>query len=169
MLVHEEGVTVIAIEAISGGKPHEAPAILQNGSNIALREAIVRGEVGKFEVPHPSMATLSLGILVPEAQVSSPFALPTEAGLPPRAVDILLREMLTRRWFPADTANAIEANQPEFRSEPEIPVRRLGHRVDVAQGKPVPGGPNGLRVLADIERRSERERGSAADQRGASQ
>ena len=53
VLVDDEGVTVIAIEAISRGKPHEAPAILQNGNNIALREAIVGGEVGEFEVSHP--------------------------------------------------------------------------------------------------------------------
>ena len=60
MLVHDEGVAVIAIEAVSGGKPHEAPAILQNGSNIALREAIVGGEMSEFEVPQPSFAALSL-------------------------------------------------------------------------------------------------------------
>ena len=56
-------ITVIAIEAVSSGKPHEAPAILQNGSNIALRQAIVGGEVGEFEVPHRSMAALGMDIL----------------------------------------------------------------------------------------------------------
>src|SRR5208337_2602014 len=45
-----------------------------------------------------------------------------------QAVDVLVREMLTRRWLPRNTANAIEAKQAEFRAEPEIPVRRLGNR-----------------------------------------
>jgi hypothetical protein len=58
VLVHDEGITVIAIEAISRGKPHEAAAILQNGSYIALRQAIVRGQVRELEVPHISMAGL---------------------------------------------------------------------------------------------------------------
>ena len=77
MLVHDEGVTVIAIKAVSGGKPHEAPAILQNGSNIALRQAIVRGEMGEFEVPHQSIAALGMDILkVASGRVSSPPAVP---------------------------------------------------------------------------------------------
>ena len=58
-----------------------------------------------------------------------------------QAVDVFVREMLTRGWLPGDTANAIEAEQAEFRAEPEIPIGCLGHRVDVAQGEPVPDGP----------------------------
>src|SRR4030095_4859532 len=45
VLVHDEGVTVIAIEAVSSGKPHEAPAILKNVDHIALRQAVVRGQM----------------------------------------------------------------------------------------------------------------------------
>ena len=52
VFVYDEGVAVIAIEPVPGGKPHEAPAVLQNGNDIALREAVVGGEVGEFEVPH---------------------------------------------------------------------------------------------------------------------
>jgi hypothetical protein len=70
--------------------------------------------------------------------------------------------MLTRGWLPWDTANAIEAKQVEFTAEPEIPIGCLGDRVDVAQGKPVPDGPRGVRVLADIERRIQREAATAA-------
>src|SRR5271165_4730145 len=33
IFVPDEGVAIIAIDAVSGGKPHEAPAILQNGNN----------------------------------------------------------------------------------------------------------------------------------------
>src|SRR5580704_11639084 len=59
VFVYDEGVTVIAVEAVPRGKPHEAPAVLQNGNDIALREAIIGGEVGEFEVPHQSMDVLS--------------------------------------------------------------------------------------------------------------
>jgi hypothetical protein len=44
------------------------------------------------------------------------------------------------------------ARQPEFPAKPEVPVRRLGYRVDVAQREPVPNGPRGVRVLANIQR-----------------
>ena len=53
-----------------------------------------------------------------------------------QAIDVLIGELLTRRWVPGEKANAIEAKQPEFGSQPEIPIGRLGHRVDVAQGDP---------------------------------
>ena len=59
VFVYDEGVAVIAIEAVPGGKPHEAPPVLQNGNDIALREAIVGGEVGEFEVPHHNRAARS--------------------------------------------------------------------------------------------------------------
>ena len=72
--------------------------------------------------------------------------------------------MLTRRWLPGDTANAIEAKQAEFRAEPEIPIGCLGHRVDVAHGEPVPDGPRGVRVLVDVERGVQGESAGAARQ-----
>ena len=59
----------------------------------------------------------------------------------------------TRRWLPRNTANAIEPKQAKFRAKPEIPIWRLGYRVNVAQGESLPNGPRSARVLADIERR----------------
>ena len=59
VLVYDEGIAVIAIEAVPGGKPHEAPAVLQNCDDIALREAIVGSEVDEFEVPHHNGAAPS--------------------------------------------------------------------------------------------------------------
>ena len=50
VLVGDEGVAVVPIEAILGGEPHEAPAVLQDCHDTALREAIVRGEVCESEV-----------------------------------------------------------------------------------------------------------------------
>jgi hypothetical protein len=50
VFVYDEGITVIAIEAVSSGKPHEASAILNDVGNITLRQAIVRGEVSELEV-----------------------------------------------------------------------------------------------------------------------
>jgi hypothetical protein len=63
VLVHDEGIAVIAIEAVSGSKPHEAQAILQNGSDVALGQTIVRGEMREFEVPHLSVAALGMDFL----------------------------------------------------------------------------------------------------------
>jgi hypothetical protein len=69
--------------------------------------------------------------------------------------------MLTGRWFPADTANAIEAEQAEFRAEPEIPIGCLGNRVNGPLEKPVPNGPRVMRVLGDVEGWIQREAASA--------
>ena len=54
VLVRDEGVSIIAIEAITGAEPHEAAVILQNGNDIIHREAIGRGEVSKLKVARPS-------------------------------------------------------------------------------------------------------------------
>src|SRR5208337_2600308 len=73
-------------------------------------------------------------------------------------------ELLTRGWWPGDTAITVETKQSEFRAEPEIPIGRLGHRVDVTEREPVPDGPRGMRVLADIERRVQRQNRSRPEQ-----
>ena len=55
----------------------------------------------EFEVPPRSMAALSVDILkVAGSRVSSPFAVPREAGLDRQAVDVLVREMLIRGACP---------------------------------------------------------------------
>src|SRR6185295_1073828 len=83
-----------------------------------------------------------------------------------QAIDVLIGELLTRRWLPGEKANAIEAKQPEFGPEPEIPIGCLGHGVDVAQRKPVPNRPRVVRVLADPQRWAPRESaGSQGEQR----
>src|SRR5271165_2682820 len=69
-----------------------------------------------------------------------------------QAVDGVVGKMLTRRWLPGATANAIEAKQAEFCAEPEIPIGRLGHRVDVALEGPILDGPHGMCVLTDVKR-----------------
>ena len=62
VFVYDEGVAIIAVEAFSGGKPHEAPVILQNGNNVVLSETIRAGEVGEFEVSRSRIATMSIGL-----------------------------------------------------------------------------------------------------------
>ena len=51
VLVSDEAVAIVPIEAISRGKPHEAPAVLQDCLDTDLRETVVRGEVCKSEIP----------------------------------------------------------------------------------------------------------------------
>src|SRR5262249_55663614 len=67
------------------------------------------------------------------------------------------RKLLARRRLPVDGPNTIEAKQPEFRSQPEITVPRLGDGVDAALEKPVTNPPRGVCVLTDVERGIQRE------------
>ena len=60
VFVYDERVSIIAIETFSGGKPHEAPVILQNGNDIVLSQPIPGGEVDKSEVCQLSKGTSSL-------------------------------------------------------------------------------------------------------------
>ena len=95
---------------------------------------------------------------VPQDNESAKRANPkTAVACDEQAIDVLIGELLTRRWVPREKANAIEAKQAEFGPQPEIPIGRLGHRVDVAQGEPVPDRPRVVRVLADLQRRAQRE------------
>ncbi len=81
VFVYDEGVAVIAIEAVPGGKPHQAPAVLQDGNDIALREAIVGGEVSESEVPRQSMGFLRMDIpRVARNGVSSGFGVRAKSG-----------------------------------------------------------------------------------------
>ena len=68
-------------------------------------------------------------------------------------------ELLTCGRLPASEVKAIETKQSEFPAEPQIAVGCLGHREDGAQRVSVPDGPRGVRVLADLQRRVEREGG----------
>src|SRR5258707_308484 len=58
--------------------------------------------------------------------------------------------MLARRRLPGNDPHTIEANQPEFRTQPEIAVRRLHNSCDPPGGKAFAGPPRRVPVLADI-------------------
>jgi hypothetical protein len=91
VFVYDEGVSVVTVEAFAGGKPHEAAVILQNRNNVVLSQAIVGGEVGKFEVPHPGRAALSWDILkLAWSRVSSWFRLLAKGNLRRRLLDTSL-------------------------------------------------------------------------------
>lgn len=81
----------------------------------------------------------------------------------------LLRQLLPGRWLPGHSANSIESEQAELPAEPEIPVRCLSHAEDIASREPIPGGPRGMRVLADSERRIESGSARAAGQQNTGQ
>ncbi len=55
---HHEAVPIIAVESVPGGEPHEALAILQDGKDPVLGQALVGGEVGEDEVflGHPFLS-----------------------------------------------------------------------------------------------------------------
>ena len=74
-----------------------------------------------------------------------------------RPVDCCVRQVLTRRRLPGDAAITVESKQAEFRAKPKITIRRLGNRVDIALEEPIPNGPGGVRVLANLQRGAQRE------------
>src|SRR6266576_2774362 len=69
-----------------------------------------------------------------------------------QAVDVFVTELLTRGRLPSSAANPIKAKQAEFLCQTRDNHRRLGHGVDVAHRKPVPGSPRGVGVLVDTVR-----------------
>src|SRR4029453_16159086 len=65
---------------------------------------------------------------VPQDYESAKRANPkTAVACDEQAIDVLIGELLTRRWLPGEKANTIEAKQPKFGPQPEIPIRGLGH------------------------------------------
>jgi hypothetical protein len=58
VFVHDERVSVEAVETLCSGKPHEPPAILQNVNNRVVRQAIVGRQMRKFEIPQRRVAAL---------------------------------------------------------------------------------------------------------------
>jgi hypothetical protein len=59
--------------------------------------------------------------------------------------------MLAHWWLPRYEPNAVEANQAEFRAEPEIAVGRLSNRVYGPFEKAFADHPNAVCVLIDAE------------------
>jgi hypothetical protein len=79
-----------------------------------------------------------------------------------QAINVFIRELLICRWVPRESANTVEAKKAEFRPEPEIPVGRLGYRINVTDCEPVPYGPCSVGVLGDVERGIQPEAATAA-------
>src|SRR5262249_7164201 len=69
------------------------------------------------------------------------------------------RKALTSGRLPFDRTDAIEAQQPEFGPQPEISIARLRDGRDHPLSKAFAVSPHGMYVLADVERRVQRERG----------
>src|SRR5215472_9777834 len=77
--------------------------------------------------------------------------------------------MLIRGRLPRDGADTIEAKQAEFCTQPEIAVRRLRNRDNLAFNEPVADLPSRVGVLADVERGVQPERERTHRQQHASQ
>src|SRR5262249_20715543 len=99
-----------------------------------------------------------------------------EGGDPQRPVargeqrrDVSRRKTPTRRRLPRNRPNAVEAKQAELRAEPDIAVGRLRERGDGSLREAFSDSPGGVDVLADVERRIQRERTRDAHQQQARQ
>jgi hypothetical protein len=62
--------------------------------------------------------------------------------------------MLAHWWLPSYEPNAVEANQAEFRAEPEIAIARLSNRVYGPFERALADRPNAVCVFIDAETRS---------------
>ena len=76
----------------------------------------------------------------------------------------LLRELLPSGRLPGNSVETIEAKQAEFAAQPKISIGRLGYRENGAHGKPVPGSPSRVPVLAYLQGWVERENEMGPDQ-----
>jgi hypothetical protein len=68
-----------------------------------------------------------------------------------QASNIAAGEMLTGWRLPRDEPNAIKANYPEFRAEPEITVGGLSNRADGAFEEAFGDRPGFVRVLINVK------------------
>src|SRR6266566_1274257 len=63
-----------------------------------------------------------------------------------QAVDVFVTELLTPGGCHRVLRTPSKRNKPNSCAKPGITIGRLGHGVDVAHGKPVPGSPRGVGV-----------------------
>src|SRR5262249_29148714 len=127
------------------GDPYRSFTILeQRLDNLTIQFGVVR-----------QLAVLPAGESAQGASPRPPVARALQAS------DIAAGEMLPLWRLPGDGPHAIEPKQPEFGAEPEISVGRLCDGTNDAWSKPFDGFPRGVRVLADVERRVQRERARA--------
>ena len=129
--------------------PDSAFVILEHlGTNVLARKLRVLGEFSVLPTHKSLRGANPKGAVVRGQQAEN------AAG----------RETLTRWRLPGDASDAIEAHQAELRTQPEIPVGRLGNGEDGAFNKAVADLPRHVRVLADVECRVQRERTGTAGQ-----
>src|SRR5262245_1618127 len=76
-----------------------------------------------------------------------------------KTADVARRQWRALHRLPRNGPHAVEAKQAVFRAKPQIPVRCLRNRGDRALEEPVADRPGGVRVLTDVERWIECERG----------
>ena len=68
-----------------------------------------------------------------------------------KGIDPIAGQVLTHGRQPGDGLHTIEADQPEFCSQPKKTIRRLRHRKDGALGEAFANFPCSVRVLANVE------------------
>src|SRR5262249_32132290 len=115
--------------------------------------AILRGRKnnlsGKFQVLR-ELAVFPTGEPLQGANPQSPVECNQQAG------DVSRWELPLLR-LPRHSPDAVEPEEAELRAEPEVAIGCLSDRVDRAAKEPVANPPRGVRVLAEVQRRIERE------------
>ena len=101
VFVYDKAVAVIAIQTVAGGKPHEAPSILQNGDDVTLRQSLIRGKVSEPQVTRRSVAGLGMDLCYVSGRRVSTW---------PSAVNGIPRNMLARRRLGSEKASTAETD-----------------------------------------------------------
>src|SRR5262249_14445573 len=114
------------------------------------------------ERKHKFLANLGVQCHPPVLQTCQTFIganpkAPIAAG---EQVDNHARRQVLIGWrFPSDDPDAVEAKQPELRTQPEIAIARLSNGVNPSFGKTFAVLPRGVSVLTDVQRRIQRDCG----------
>jgi hypothetical protein len=151
--------------ALGGTLPnHTEPTIGGSPNTDPYRAFAILEKLGDHPVPQlrgarepaPAPTTEPFQRADPE----SPIARGKQAG------DEVGGELLILGRLPGDGPDAIETKEAELRAQPKVAVRRLSDRGDRSLGKTLPDLPRRVRVLADVQRRIEREQARTPRQEG---
>ena len=134
--------------ASDGADPHGAVTVLEHGRHEHFVELMEPGEAAV------TPAGQAFKRADPEGAVTCAE----------QTVDARDGRLLASRRLPPYEPDAVEMKESGPAPEPQVAVGCLGHRENAVQREPVADRPRRVRVLADLERRIQREEGSRCEQ-----
>src|SRR5262245_10198507 len=141
-------------------------AVFLNRTEPAKRASQFPGPYSTFMIFKKRANNLSSKLRVPREPPALPTCQPFICADPKSSVacgeqptNCARGELLAERGLPRDVADTVEAKQAKLRTQPKITVGRLGNGIDGAFGKPLADLPRRVRILTNVQRRIQRQRG----------